>query len=158
MKASIEIRLERLERELDQTKAKLDRMKRCNLLLLRGGALVAGLTILAWISMDAGRPVQARGGATVHRETAAKRFVLVDKKGKPRAVLGMNKEGPGLALLDEKGQVRASLGLTEAGPVLALLDEAGRSRAILRATREGSGLALLDENGKGRILTPYDNP
>jgi hypothetical protein len=158
MKGSTEIRLERLEKELAGAKAELCRMKRRNLLLLRGGVLVVGILILAWMFMDTGRPVQARGGATVHRETGAKRFVLVDEKSKPRAILGMNKEGPGLALLDAKGQVRASMGLTEVGPVLALLDEEGHSRAILRVTKEGPGLALLDENGKGRTFTPYDNP
>jgi hypothetical protein len=158
MRTSTEIRLARLEKELTRTKAELGKLKRRNLLLLRGGVLVVGLAILAWMCLDAGRPVQARRSAAAHREIGAKRFVLVDKKGKPRAILGMNKEGPGLALLDAKGNVRASLGLTEAGPVLALLDEEGRSRAVLRATGEGSGLALLDENGKGRILTPYDNP
>jgi len=158
MKESTEVRLANLERELAETRVALCRGKRRRLLLLRAGVLLAGLLALAWIFMDAGRPVQAKGGASVHRETGAKRFVLVDEKGKPRAVLGMNKDGPGLALLDEKGNVRASLGLTEIGPVLALLDEEGRSRAVLRASREGPGLALLDENGKGRVLTPYDNP
>ena len=158
MKKSTEVRLASLEREFTQTKAELLRMRRHNRRLLRGVVLMAAFLALAWMFMDAGRPALARGGAVVHRETGAKRFVLVDEKGKPRAILGMNQEGPGLAFLDEKGKVHASMGLTEAGPVLALLDEEGHSRAILRATREGSGLALLDENGKGRVLTPYDNP
>ncbi len=158
MKESAEILLERLAKELAQTKAELCRMKRRNLLLLRAGVLVAGVVALVWLFMDLGGPAQARGGGTVHREMGAKRFVLVDGKGKPRAILGMNKEGPGLALLDEKGNARASLGLTEVGPVLALLGEGGNSRAILRVTKEGPGLALLNENGKGRVLTPEDNP
>ena len=158
MQKSTEVRLESLERELTQTKTELLRMRRRNLRFLRGMVLMTVFLALAWMFMDAGRPVLARGGATFHRETGAKRFVLVDEKGKPRAILGMNKEGPGLAFLDEKGKVRASMGLTEVGPVLALLDEEGHSRAILRATREGSGLALLDENGKGRVMTPFDNP
>jgi hypothetical protein len=158
MSDSTEVRLENLERELAETKAELCRVRRRSLWLLRGGFLVAGLLALAWMFMDAGRPAQARRSATVHRETGAKRFVLVDEKGKPRAILGMNKDGPGLALLDEKGNVRVSLGLTEVGPVLALLDEEGRSRAVLRVTKEGPGLALLDENGKGRVLAPYDTP
>ena len=79
-----------------------------NLCLLRGVVLMAVFLALAWMFMDAGRPAQARGGAVVHRETGAKRFVLVDEKGKSRAILGMNKDGPGLALLDEKGNVRVS--------------------------------------------------
>jgi hypothetical protein len=157
MKESTDNRLKRLEKELARTKAELFRMSRRHLWLLRSGLLMAGILALVLMLMDTGRPVQARGGATAHRETRAKGFVLVDEKGKPRAILGMNKEGPGLALLDEKGQARATMGLTEVGPVLALLGE-GNSRAILRMTKEGPGLALLDENGKGRVLTPSDNP
>ncbi len=162
MQDATEVRLEKLERGLAEATAELSRLRQRNRRLLRGGFLVAGLVALAFILLDTGRPVQARKGATtahtVHKESGAKRFVVVDDKGKPRAILGMNQEGPGLALLDEKGNVRASLGLTEAGPVLALLDEEGRSRAVLRATKEGPGLALLDENGKGRVLTPYETP
>jgi hypothetical protein len=157
MKEATDIRLESLERELAQTKAELREIRQRNLWLLRVGALMAIVLALAWMFMDTGRPVQARGGATVHRETRAKRFVLVDEKSKPRAILGMNKDGPGLALLDEKGNAFATMGLTGVGPVLALLGYEGDSRAILRATNEGPGLALL-ENGKGRVLTPHDNP
>ncbi len=158
MKESTEVRLESLERELTQTKAAVFRMRRHNLCILRAVILMVVLLALAWMFMDTGRPAQARGGAVVHRETGAKRFVLVDEKGKSRAILGMNKDGPGLALLDEKGNVRVSMGLTEVGPVLALLDGAGHSRAILRVTKEGPGLALLDENGQGKVFTSNDNP
>jgi hypothetical protein len=158
MKEYTDIRLNSLERDLAQTKSELCAMRRRNLLLLRGGVLMAAILALAWMFIDTGRPVQARGGASVHRETRAKRFVLVDEKGKPRAILGMNKEGPGLALPDENGKVRASIGVTGVGPVIALLDEGGNSRAVLRATTEGPGLALLHENGSGRVLTSFDNP
>jgi hypothetical protein len=86
MRKSTDIRLESLERELAQTKAELCRMRRPNLWLLRSGVLMAGILVLAWMFMDTGRPALARGGATVHRETRAKSFVLVDEKGKPRAI------------------------------------------------------------------------
>ena len=82
-----------------------------------------GLLALALMLLSSGPPAQARKGATVHRETGAKRFVVVDEKGKIRAILGMNKAGPELALLDENGNVRGSMGLTEGRPVIALFDE-----------------------------------
>ena len=158
MQDSTEVRLEKLEKELAKTKAELYKMRRRSPWFLRNGFLVVGILALALMFLNSGRPAQARKGATVHRETGAKRFVVVDEKGKPRAILGMNKDGPGLALLDEKGNVRASMGLTEVGPVIALLDEGGKSLAVLKATTDGTGLALLDEGGKGRVLAPYDTP
>jgi len=158
MNDSTEVRLENLERELALTKAELCRMRRHSPWLVRGGFLVVGFLALTLMFLNSGGPAQARKSPTAHRETGAKRFVVVDEKGRPRAILGMNKDGPGVALLDEKGNVRASMGLTEVGPVIALLDEGGKSLAVLKATTDGTGLALLDEGGKGRVLAPYDTP
>jgi hypothetical protein len=77
MNKSTEDRLENVERELAETKTELWRVKNRNLWLLRGGVLMVGVLALVWILMDTGSPVQARGGATVHREMGAKRFVIV---------------------------------------------------------------------------------
>ena len=158
MNESSALRLENLERELADTKAELGRMKRRYLYWLGSVILAAGLLVLTLAYADAGRQAQARGAPAVHREDRAKRFVLVDDKGSPRAILGMNKDGPGLAFLDGNGSVWASLGLTEVGPVLALLGGTGNTRAVLRVTREGPGLALLDENGRGKVLAPEEVP
>ena len=83
-------------------------------------------------------------------EVIARQFVLVDDKGKTRAVLGMSKTGPSLALYDENGKFRATLNVTEDGPALGLLDEKGKPRAGLAVTKDGPQLSLFDENSKNR--------
>ncbi len=58
-------------------------------------------------------------------EVRARRFTLVDKNGKARAVLSVDDEGPNLVLVDESGKVRAEMGIGKKGPWLAMWDGNG---------------------------------
>lgn len=57
----------------------------------------------------------------------ADRFVLEDERGRPRAVLMMDKGGPVLAMLDVKCHVRALLRVRKDGPgLVSLHDKTGK--------------------------------
>ena len=117
-----EERLEKLERELGR-----ERRRNCRVL-----ASVLVITVLGAaavvVLMTGGTPTafaQARG--TVYNVLRARRFVLVDRRGKERAWLkvDVDKGGPALELLDRKGKVRWAFGASRAttkpfaGPFLA---------------------------------------
>ena len=57
-------------------------------------------------------------------------------------------------LLDEKGKLRAGVALDKDGPWLSLLDENGKRRAGLAVLKDGAGLVLYDENGKAIWSAP----
>jgi hypothetical protein len=155
-------RIENLEKGLASA-------RRLNRWLLAGVGLALGVWILAGTfgPATAGAP---DGGAAV-KEIHAGKFVLEDENGKTRAMLSVDKYGPGLDLRDEKGKIRAGLSvdndgsdlnlcdekgtirarlsLDKDGPLLRLADENGKTRAVLSLHKNGPGLSLLDENGKG---------
>ena len=57
----------------------------------------------------------------------ADKFMLEDERGRPRAVLTMDKGGPVLAMLDVKGHVRAMLRVRKDGPgLISLHDKTGK--------------------------------
>ena len=84
-------------------------------------------------------------------EIRARQIVLVDENNKPRCILAMGKEGPGLVMSDKNGEMRSILKIDTDGVRLSLYDEKGEPRAVLDADRNGSGLALYDETGKPRV-------
>jgi len=128
---TIEERLEALERELESTKRRAQR-------LWIGLGLAAFLTCtLAWSFTATTAASPALGAEKVIR---ANRFIVEDANGKTRASLDTN----GLGLLDENGEVRSWLTIDEHGSKLGLFDENGKGRAWLGT----DGLGLLDENGK----------
>ncbi len=65
--------------------------------------------------------------APVPETIEARRFLVIDTKGEPRAALGVTEGGPTLALNDADGKLRAALTVTEGGPALVLFDADGRS-------------------------------
>lgn len=80
-------------------------------------------------------------GATIE----AQKFVLKDRRGKIRAVLGeFSEDEPfGLLIFDANQRIRAKLALQEDGsPTLALTDDRGVDRAVLHPA---SGLRLLGD-------------
>ena len=97
-------------------------------------------------------PAVAAPGAAVAQEVRAKQFVLVDNAGKVRAMLNVDKDGPGLGLFDENGKRRASLIVNKNGPGLILWDENGKACVMLDADKAGPALALCYENGKVRAM------
>jgi hypothetical protein len=93
---------------------------------LAGWALVVGglLGLIAWYTFKATNQAQAIGKTL--ETICANEFILKNREGTTRAVLGMNEEGPGLILLDENGKVRSVLKVTKDGPGLVLTDENGK--------------------------------
>ena len=138
-----EKRLEKLEREL------LAEKRRTRWLLAAVGLGVVGVA-LAWTLATITSTAQAQGANSGPKVIRATQFILEDKNGKPRATLGVVKDGAGLALFDETGEPRAALTVGSDGPVLPLLDKTGKPRAVLLADKDGPGLSLNDENGKPR--------
>ena len=116
-------RIENLEKGLASA-------RRFNRWLLAAVGLALGVCILA--GTFGPTMAAAPGGGAAVKEVRANRFVLEDENGKGRAVLGVDKDGPGLGLFDA----------------------AGTPRAMLSVDKDGSGLDLLDAAGKGFWSAP----
>ena len=102
-------------------------------------------------------PAKAAGPARtapVQEVVRAKRFEVVDGKGRVRIELSMGADGrlPGLRIRDAEDKPRAALGLALDGlSSLILCDKAGKPRAALSVPPDGSPLLVLaDEKGKTR--------
>jgi hypothetical protein len=127
---SVEERLKRLGKENKRLR-----------LLAWGVVVLAGGSLLLAASGVRARPPQ------LGRIVEAERFVLRDASGKPRAVLGMDADEPGLWLYDAGGKPRAALAVTADRPGLALYDASGNARAALAVTAGGPALWLYDKAG-----------
>ena len=112
---------------------------------MRVGFLVMCVGLVVFFVVDAGN---------VPEEIRAKKFIVVDEKGKSRGGLGVSSDGPGLFLHDENGRIRAGLSASSAGPGLGLHDENEKLRALLSVTSEVTGLGLYDKNGKELFRDP----
>jgi len=83
----------------------------------------------------------------------AKRFLVVDEDGKPRAALGPVDGEPGLWLADKNGTYRAALNLLGGDSYLRFTDKDGQLRAVLGEVTEAgetrqrpvSSLVLFDK-------------
>jgi len=139
------------EKRLEQLESKLARMKRRPPQagwLLAGVGLFLGVLIVGWAFGP--EPARAQPAKAALKVVRANRFVLVDEKNRPRAMLYMTKDGPALRLYDEKGKTRAALDVGRYGPRLFLQDEKGKLRARLHVDKGGPVLVLHDEKGKVR--------
>jgi hypothetical protein len=76
---------------------------------------------------------------------------LLDEEKRPRAVLSLDRSGPGLALYGTSSRAGTLLNVNAEGPALSLRDNAGRTRALLAAIDQGPALILSDENERERI-------
>lgn len=112
-------RLEKLEQELA-------RVKRRNRLLLAVGAVAVGVCVLAWSISGTASKAQAQGAARARKVIRANEFVLEDDKGKTRAMLSVNENGPVLGMFDEKGKIRAALVVKENEPMMKMVDPNGK--------------------------------
>jgi len=120
----------------------LDRQERQNRRLKRMGAVVA-VGIAAVVLMG-----QARNSGKV---VEAERFVVRDRGGRSRAVLGVVAgDVPFLRLYDQNGTDRAALTTAADGaPVLSLGYRDATARATLAVLADGtSALILYDKDGK----------
>ncbi len=115
---------------------RIERLERQNR-LFEGAATVAALAVIAVVVMGQAAPRTS----TVE----AQKFVLKDKTGKIRAVLG---EGPdneiGLLVYDGKQRPRAMIAMDDNDmPVIRVSDDAGKERVVLDAISgvrvEGNG-------------------
>jgi hypothetical protein len=132
---------EALERRIEKVERENRRLKIAALIavLCLGGALSLGA---------AANPPQ-------QQKLEAETIVLRDAEGKTRIVLGVDKEGPGIAFLDAKGKLRMNLGLAKEGPALDLLDAAEQPRATLLLTEDqGPILNFVDKKGSQVTLKP----
>ena len=105
---------------------RIERLERQNR-LFKGAATVAALAVIAVVVMGQAAPRTS----TVE----AQKFVLKDKTGKIRAVLG---EGPdneiGLLVYDGKQRPRAMIAMDDNDmPVIRVSDDAGKERVVLDA-------------------------
>ena len=67
---------------------------------------------------------------------------FLDDRGKARAILGIDGEGPGLVLYGDTN--RAILNVNHDGPALAFTGSRGTLRAIFALVPDGPGLVLFD--------------
>lgn len=128
-----EERLQTLEKEMAREK------KRVRWLLLAGVAWAVAFGVFC-----------AR--TAVVKEVRANGFLLVDKNGKERAVLGMSQNQVAFGLLDERGERRVGLVLDGDGAWFNLYDKGGEVRASFKQDEEsGPGFLFLDERGTPRV-------
>ncbi|MBE3097662.1 MAG: hypothetical protein IMZ44_11135 [Planctomycetes bacterium] len=136
-------RIENLEKGLASA-------RRLNRWLLAAVGLAISVWILAGTFGPATAAAPAAGGAV--KEVRANRFIVEDAKGKVRATLDVDVDGPWLRLFDENGKTHAELAGTKDRPRLYLVDENAKPRVMLATTKDNSELHLLDENGTIRAM------
>jgi hypothetical protein len=136
-------RIEQLERETR-------RLRRINLFILVGAAILLGLgAALVGVSSKYGVP------GTVADIVAARQFVLRGPDGAIRGVWGIDKEGAlRFVLQDAEARPRARFNLLSDGSSgLTFTDSAGRPRAVFAALPDQStSIVLADETGKSRVV------
>jgi hypothetical protein len=89
---------------------------------------------------DSGKPrilLSARAGLS-----------MLDAQDRPRIVLSIDGEGPGLALYGETSRVGMIANINHDGPALTMRDNQGRIRAMLAAIDQGPGLILWDDKDR----------
>jgi hypothetical protein len=137
-----------IENRLEILEAELSRAKRWNRLLM-----IAALLSVVVMAAGIGRVTTTESVGGNENAIKANAFLVVDKNGKLRATLAMDKDGPSLILADENEKPRAILAMYKKfGPTLGLRDENGELRAALAVHNVGPLLNLSDENGKPRIV------
>jgi len=115
-----------------------------------------------------------KSAAAAPKEIRATSFIVVDEKGKDRAVLNVSGDRAGLSILDENGKKRIGMGVTKEALGLTFYDENMKAlaefcmvdnevrllmtdkkttgRVILMANKDAAGLVLRDGEDKPRAL------
>jgi len=88
----------------------------------------------------------------------AQQFVLVDAQGKPRAELGLARNGDTqLTLKDRTGSSRIELTVgSSTGPALHLKNAAGTTMVVIDLKEEHPRLVMHDKTGKPRMVLVVD--
>jgi len=140
--------VERLE-HLERAQRRLGRLIVCAALVLTSAFLMGAKGERA-VEATSFRLVDEQGRVRILM-TVSSGLSFLDEEGRGRAILGVNREGPGLALYGDAGKSGAILNVNKNGPALAFAGENGTTRAILAALRkEGAGLVLYNEQGEER--------
>ncbi len=95
-----------------------------------------------------------------YKTIKAEQFLLVDKKGKIHAILGLTNLGkPSLGLWDEEGKNRIMLGFLRDGvPGLGLNDAQGGRRINLQLAVDGKPALILFDETEQRIWSAPGAP
>jgi hypothetical protein len=95
-------------------------------------------------------PREAEASARAARELRAEKFVLVDRDGTERGVIGVNSRGFAVVgLNDQSGRLRSELRVGENGSALGFYDQKGNKRVIIGDTPTGrDGLAIYSSGGR----------
>ncbi len=126
---------------LEERLAKLERGTRRS----RRAAVAAAVLAGAFAVVAARAPAPAE-------EVRAKRIVLTDAAGAPRATLAVDPDGAAaLRLLDAKGQERLAAVVTGETPSLSLTGQDGKSAAKLTVDSGVPRFALADAAGHDRL-------
>lgn len=95
-------------------------------------------------------------GAVPFDVVQARRFELVDRRGRTRGGLGFTDDGdPALLLFENRAGrriVRTELRLAEEGPRFRLFNAEGEARAMVALADDEVGLTLIDARGQSLLL------
>ena len=124
-------------------------------------SVCGGLFCLALAYHFGAMGAQAQSGAPsseIHERVTTRSLVIVDERGRERAMLSALGGSPSLILNDQEGKLRAAFILNPDGsPVLALSDGEGTARAGLQVTGAVAVLTLADSTGKPRAQVSVRN-
>ena len=144
---------------------RLEKLEKSNRRLKAGLGLCAAVLVAAVVigAEQAAGPITARESIR-----------LVDEEGKPRIVLGCDKDGTFLFLNDEAGRIRTSIAaqskqtyinfkddqgntrmvllLDESGPSMKLRNAEGAPLAAVASDEEGGLVQIVDTAGKSRVI------
>jgi hypothetical protein len=145
------------EHDLQRRIARLERSQRR--LQLAALALFAALAAFFSLGMSGSEIIRAKALHLMDDEGNLRVLInaragvsLLDEQKRPRAVLSVDREGPGLALYGTTSQVGTILNVNQSGPALAMRDNAGHTRALLAAVDQGPALILSDANERERAV------
>jgi len=130
--------------DLAEVMARVEKVERRNRWLLVAVGLAAVGVALAWALANTTPTAQAQGAKVIR----ANQFIVEDETGNLRAMLNVDKAGPGLTLGDENGDTRVMVAVSQGIPGVVLRDENGKIRVMLAAMKEGPTLSLADATGK----------
>lgn len=136
---------------IDTLASRLDQLEAANA-RLRGWLL--GTTLLALAAFGGVLGVGGlwyRGRNKVPRELSVRSVTLNDANGKPRAWLGVNKDGPGISVSDSAGMTRLWLGVHEDRPSLSFSDAEGQTRLSFGLDEAPRSFAVAKGNEKAKL-------
>jgi len=104
--------------------------------------------------MSCNQPAFAGNSKVVYDEVKAKKFVVIDDKGRTRG--GFSYEGGivGLTLVNANGEPKCTINIEQDGPGIMLLGKNGKMKCALKVIEDTSSLYFFDANGKAILKIP----